>query len=150
MKSLRQKKIIEIIKNNNISTQEELAEALSKASFDVTQATISRDIKELQLIKISKNDNKYFYGLPKEQPILHSIERLRMMMQELVIGIDHSENIVVIKTYPGNAHGVASLLDGSNWQHVIGTLAGDDTIILIIKPLEEVENILGKLDSLMK
>ncbi|MDD4047845.1 MAG: arginine repressor, partial [Clostridia bacterium] len=130
--------------------QEELAEALSKASFDVTQATISRDIKELQLIKISKNDNKYFYGLPKEQTVLHSIERLRMMMQELVIGIDHSENIVVIKTYPGNAHGVASLLDGSNWQHVIGTLAGDDTIILIIKPLEEVENILGKLDSLMK
>jgi transcriptional regulator of arginine metabolism len=150
LKAQRQRKIREIIKHNNISTQEELADALKKAGFDVTQATVSRDIKELRLVKIAKEDNTYIYGLPKEQGMFHSEDRLRMMMQELVIGIDFSENIVVIKTYPGNAHGVASLLDGSRWPGVIGTLAGDDTILLVIKPMEKVVEIMQTLKSMME
>ena len=150
MKAQRQRKIKEIIKNNNISTQEELADALKKAGFNVTQATVSRDIKELHLIKIARKDNIYVYGLPKQQEIVHSEDRLRLMMQEFVQEINFSENLIVLKTYPGNAHGVASLLDSSNWEGIIGTLAGDDTILLIIKPREKVEVILKKLKSLMK
>jgi len=150
LKALRQRKIKEIIKSKNISTQEELANALKKAGFNVTQATVSRDIKELRLIKIARKDNLYVYGLPKEQEIIHNEERLRLMMQEFVLNIDYSENIVVMKTYPGNAHGVASLIDGSKWQGVIGTLAGDDTILLVIKPKEKVGALINKLESLMK
>lgn len=150
LKALRQRKIKEIIKNKNISTQEELAQALQKAGFNVTQATVSRDIKELRLIKIARKDNLYVYGLPEEQEIIHNEERLRLMMQEFVLNIDYSENIVVMKTYPGNAHGVASLIDGSKWQGVIGTLAGDDTILLVIKPKEKVGALINKLESLMK
>ncbi|MGI6144171.1 MAG: arginine repressor [Clostridia bacterium] len=150
MKAKRQRKIKEIIKNNDISTQEELANALKKAGFNVTQATVSRDIKELRLVKIARKDNVYVYGLPKQQAIVHSEDRLRLMMQEFVQDINFSENLIVLKTYPGNAHGVASLLDSSNWEGIIGTLAGDDTILLIIKPREKVEDILNKLKSLMK
>lgn len=150
LKVLRQRKIKEIIENENISTQEELASALKKAGFNVTQATVSRDIKELRLIKIAREDNLYVYGLPKEQEIVHNEERLRLMMQEFVLNINFSENIVVIKTYPGNAHGVASLIDGSKWQGVIGTLAGDDTILLVIKPKQKVGVIINKLKSLME
>lgn len=150
MKALRQRKIKEIIKNNNIATQGELALALKKVGFEVTQATISRDIKELRLIKIARKNNLYVYGLPQEQEIIHSEDRLRLMLQEFVLKIDFSGNIVVIKTYPGNAHGVASLIDSSQWPEVIGTLAGDDTILLVIKPQGKVKTIITKLKSLMK
>lgn len=150
MKAQRQRKIQEIIRDNNISTQEELADALKKAGFIVTQATISRDIKELRLIKIAREDNVYVYGLPSEQQIIHSEDRLRMMMQEFVQEINFSENLIVLKTYPGNAHGVASLIDSSNWPGIIGTLAGDDTILLVIKPREKVQAILNRFKSLMK
>ena len=81
MKAKRQRKIKEIIKNNDISTQEELANALKKAGFNVTQATVSRDIKELRLVKIARKDNVYVYGLPKQQAIVHSEDRLRLMMR---------------------------------------------------------------------
>jgi transcriptional regulator of arginine metabolism len=150
LKLMRQKKIVEIIRNGNISTQDELAEALKDAGYDVTQATVSRDIKELRLIKIARADNTYVYGLPKDQNPLHRIDRLRMMMHELVTGVDYSENIVVIKTYPGNAQGIASLIDSSEWPGVIGTLAGDDTIFLVIKPIEEVQNIMQKINEIME
>jgi len=148
VKALRQRKIKEIIKNRQISTQEELADALKEAGFKVTQATVSRDIKELRLIKIAQKNNTYVYGLPIEQGIIHNEERVRMMMQELVIDLNSSENIVVIKTHPGNAHGIASLVDEFNWESVIGTLAGDDTILLIIKPRANVNIILQKIKSL--
>jgi transcriptional regulator of arginine metabolism len=150
MKALRQKKIKEIIKNQQISTQEELAAALKEAGFKVTQATVSRDIKELRLIKIAQENNTYVYGLPVEQGIIHNEDRVRMMMRELVIAVNASENIVVIKTHPGNAHGIASLIDGFNWESVIGTLAGDDTILLVIKPRAKVQVILQKIKSLME
>lgn len=150
MKSARQRKIKEIIKSQNISTQEELAEALKKAGYCVTQATVSRDIKELQLMKIVQKDNTYVYGLPIEPGVVRNEERIRMMMQELVTDVNHSENLIVIKTHPGNAHGIASLIDGLKWQGVVGTLAGDDTILLVIKPKTKVRVILSMLKSLME
>lgn len=150
MKTARQRKIKEIIQNQQISTQEELSQALRRAGFNVTQATVSRDIKELRLIKIARKNNLYVYGLPKEQEIIYNEDRLRLMMREFVLDVDYSENLIVIKTYPGNAHGVASLIDGSKWSGIIGTLAGDDTILLVVKPKEKVKKIMHKLKIFLK
>lgn len=133
MKTKRQKKIIEIIERTAIGTQEELALELEKIGYEVTQATVSRDIKELGLIKIPAGNNTYKYGIRGDTAIPHNEERLRRMLQELVIGLDYSENIVVLKTYPGSAQSVASLVDGAKWPEVIGTVAGDDTILLVVK-----------------
>lgn len=137
MKVRRQKKIIEIIENRNISTQEDLADALLNAGFEATQATISRDIKELGLVKIPSENNMYRYGVQGEQGMTLNEEKLKRMFGELVISIDYSDNIIVLKTYPGNAHGIASLIDGSKWAQVIGTVAGDDTILMVVKDSEK-------------
>lgn len=156
MKTGRQRKIMDIIEKQIISTQEELAEELQKAGFDVTQATVSRDIKELRLIKIPAGGNTYRYSIPKEQSFPQSEERLRRMFQDLVISMDYSENIVVLHTYPGNAHGIASLIDGSNWPEIIGSVAGDDTILLVVKGPGKINNqeavakLMDKLQSLME
>lgn len=150
MKTARQRKIKEIIKSQNISTQEELADALRAAGFSVTQATVSRDIKELQLLKVAQKDKTYVYALPMEPGIVHNQDRIRLMMRELVIEINYSENIIVIKTHPGNAHGIASLVDGLKWPGIVGTLAGDDTILLVVKPKGKVKLILNMLNSLME
>lgn len=156
MKTRRQKKILEIIEKYDIATQEELAAALVKAGFEVTQATVSRDIKELGLIKIPIGKNVYKYGIPGETGLPYNQERLRRMLQELVIGIDFSENLIVMKTYPGNAQSVASLIDGAKWPEVIGTVAGDDTLLLVVKDPQggdtkkTVELLLQKLKSLME
>lgn len=149
MKVRRQRKILEIIENTVISTQEELADALRRAGFDVTQATVSRDIKELRLVKVAAGDNNYCYGVTKEQSFAQNEERMCRMMRELVTGLDFTDDLIVLRTYPGNAHTIASLIDGANWEHIIGTVAGDDTILLIVKPREEVERLVQKLKSLM-
>ncbi len=155
MKIRRQKKIMEIIEHESISTQEELAEALQEAGFLVTQATISRDIRELRLVKIATGDNKYTYGLPKEQGIIRNEDRLRRMMQEVVIGVAGNGEIVVIKTYPGNAQALALLIDQADWPEIIGSLAGDDTILLVVKvedpkPRPETSGLISKLENLME
>lgn len=156
MKVRRQKKIIEIIESQIISTQEELAEALMKAGYDVTQATVSRDIKELGLVKIPGENYTYRYGVPGEQGIALNEDKLKRMFRELVISVDYSENIIVLKTYPGNAHGIASLIDGSKWPQVIGTVAGDDTILLVVKDIQkskasgEVLRLLERINRLME
>lgn len=156
MKTRRQKKIIEIIEKTAIATQEELATALEKAGYEVTQATVSRDIKELGLIKIPVGNNTYKYGIPGETAMPHNEDRLRRLLKELVVGLNYSENLLVLKTYPGNAQSVASLIDGAKWPEVIGTVAGDDTILLVIKDPQggdtkrQVELLLEKLKSLME
>ena len=156
MKIRRQKKIMDIVEQEVISTQEELAEALQKAGFHVTQATISRDIRELRLVKVASGDNIYKYGLPQEQGTIRSDDRFRRMMQDVVISVAGSGNIVVIKTYPGNAQALALLVDQADWPEIIGTVAGDDTILLIVKAFEEANNrpelkeLISRLENLMK
>lgn len=148
MKSRRQKKILELIKNNIVSTQEELADHLRNDGLTVTQATVSRDIKELGLIKVAAGNDVYKYALPKEQMAI-SEKRLRFMLKEFVIGIEYSENMIVIKTPPGNANAVASVLDGANFKEIIGTIAGDDTILLIVKPKEAVIDLVEQLENIL-
>ena len=148
MKSIRHTRIKDIIENKVIETQEELAEELRKKSIDVTQATVSRDIKELMLIKLPTGDGRYRYAFPLERNVVFSQSRMVRMFQDSVTSIDYSENIIVIKTLPGAANAVASTLDYAKWPEIIGTVAGDDNILAVIKPIQAVEDIVQRLKNL--
>lgn len=149
MKTRRQLKIQEHITNNHISTQQELAQRLLEDGFDVTQATISRDIKEMGLIKVPGVGDEYHYALRGESHPMDYQERLKRMFKEAVISFDSSENIVVIRTIPGNAQALALLLDNTDWKEVIGSVAGDDTIFLLVKPKSDVDKIINRLTGLV-
>ncbi|MDR1194428.1 MAG: arginine repressor [Peptococcaceae bacterium] len=148
MKNRRQKKIVEIIGRAAIRTQGELAKALKWEGFDVTQATVSRDIKELRLVKLARGDNNYAYSMPKGQLPAQDESRLRRIFREAVLQVDSSDNIVVIHTLPGNANSVCSLLDSANWEEFLGAVAGDDTILVVAKTREHVAGLLQKMQSL--
>ena len=148
MKSIRHTRIKDIIENKVIETQEELAEELRKKSIDVTQATVSRDIKELMLIKLPTGDGRYRYAFPLEKNVVFSQSRMVRMFQDSVTSIDYSENIIVIKTLPGAANAVASTLDYAKWPEIIGTVAGDDNILAVIKPIQAGEDIVQRLKNL--
>ena len=148
MKSIRHTRIKDIIENKVIETQEELAEELRKKSIDVTQATVSRDIKDLMLIKLPTGDGRYRYAFPLEKNVVFSQSRMVRMFQDSVTSIDYSENIIVIKTLPGAANAVASTLDYAKWPEIIGTVAGDDNILAVIKPIQAVEDIVQRLKNL--
>ena len=149
MKALRHAKIKDIIENNAIETQEDLAEALRRQHIEVTQATVSRDIKELMLVKVPSGDGRYRYAYPLEKSMVFSKNRMTRMFQDSVTGIDHSENIIVIKTLPGTANAVASTLDYAKWPEIIGTVAGDYNILVVIKPKEAVPKIIKKLEMMI-
>lgn len=132
MKAQRHIKIREIITQRDIETQDELVEELRRAGYPVTQATVSRDIKELHLVKVATNHGVYKYSLPADQRFNPS-EKLKRLLQDSFVSIDHSGNLIVLKTLPGNAHAVASLLDHLDWDEIVGTIAGDDTILMVCR-----------------
>jgi len=148
MKTRRHKKILEIIRQRVIETQEELAEALGEAGFAVTQATVSRDIRELGLIKVPGEGNISRYAAPGEKPVVWREDRLKRQLRNSVQSIDYSENLIVLKTLPGEAQGVASAIDEAGWTEIIGTVAGDDTILIIVKPKNLVSGVLKRLRQL--
>ena len=149
MKALRHSKIKELVDRYVIETQEELADALSKQGIDVTQATVSRDIKELMLIKVPTGDGRYRYAFPVEQNVIMSQARLERTFQDSIVTIDYSQNIIVLRTMPGTAQAVAYTIDYVKWQEIIGTVAGDDTIFVLVKPNEAVPRVIAKFQSLM-
>lgn len=140
MKARRHFAIRDIIANELISTQEELCEALSKHGYDVTQATVSRDIKEMRLTKIP-DKNGYHYALPEGGNYKSSLERMKRVFKDSVINIDSSENIIVIKTLPGTASTVGFVIDAMDNKNILGNVAGDDTIFVLIKPLDQVGSV---------
>lgn len=149
MKARRQAKILELIKTSVIETQEELAEALGRHGIPVTQATVSRDIKELQLNKVPTGDGRYRYALPDEIPA-GSWDKRRRIFQESVLGVDFSGNIIVVRSLPGTAPGVGSAIDHLGWTEMIGSVAGDDTVLVIIKPVEATEEVAERIKGLMR
>lgn len=149
MKARRQMKVQEIITKEIIRTQEDLADKLRLSGFDVTQATVSRDIKEMGLIKVPSAGEDYRYAVPAEVHPTNLQDRLKRLLRETVVSINDTESLIVIRTIPGNAHALAAILDNSNWEEVIGTVAGDDTILLIIKPKEAVPGVLERLTTLL-
>lgn len=148
MKTWRSKKIIEIIKEKDIGTQEELVQELQKAGFTVTQATVSRDIKELGLIKVPGGSGASRYALPGETVNLKNDDRIKRLFKSSVVSLDSSENLIIIKTLPGEAQGVASAVDNAEWPEIIGTVAGDDTILVVTKPKKMTHMVMRKFASL--
>lgn len=149
MKSFRHQKIREIIENRVVQTQEELAEILHEEGIDVTQATVSRDIKELMLIKIPTGDGNYKYGFPPDQNIIYSQSRMERLFRDSVTGIDFSENLIVIRSLPGTAQYIASTVDNAHWPEILGTVAGDDTLLVIVKPKEMVQEVMRRFQKLI-
>jgi transcriptional regulator of arginine metabolism len=151
MKLRRQQLIIKIIEEKPIATQEELTQELRSRGIVTTQATVSRDIKELQLIKTPAEGNSYIYTHPKRQIDAPKIQdRLRRLFQDAVIRLDFSDNLIVIHTLPGAAQGVCSAIDQSEWPEVIGSVAGDDTILIVVKPSDAVPQVMDRFESLLE
>ncbi|MBR6342935.1 MAG: arginine repressor [Selenomonadaceae bacterium] len=147
-KAARHARIRDIIGRQAIETQDELAEALRQMHIDVTQATVSRDIKELMLIKVPIGDGRYRYAYPASKDALFSNKRMERLFQDSVTGMDFSENIIVVKTLPGTANAVASALDHAGWPDILGTVAGDDSILVVVKPKEAAGTVMKKLEAL--
>ena len=145
MKNRRQRRILEIVSNETIGTQKELAERLQQEGFETTQATISRDIRELLLVKVNIGGDRYKYVIAQETPVTDA--KLRMVLREFILSYDYSENLLILNTAPGNANTVASAIDRARWPQVIGTLAGDDTVMLVIKPKEAVQEVVEKIED---
>ena len=133
MKSLRHDKILEIISSRNVETQEELSDALREVGIVATQATISRDIKELRLQKILTPDGSYRYSAPNRRNDMNIDLRLQTIFRESVTSVEAAGNLVVIKTLPGLANAACSAVDSMELDDVLGTLAGDDTGIIIAR-----------------
>ncbi|HMM21281.1 MAG TPA: arginine repressor [Selenomonadales bacterium] len=150
MKSLRHARIKEIIEHRPIETQEELADALRTQGIEITQATVSRDIKELMLIKVPTGNGNYRYAFPPEQNVVFSQSRLERSFQDSVVAMDYSLNLIVIRTLPGLAQAVAYAIDNAKWTDILGTVAGDDTICVIVKPPEMVTSVLARFRALMQ
>jgi len=149
VKAQRQAKIVEIISNINVETQEQLLEKLQEAGFTSTQATISRDIKELRIVKELTSFGTYRYTTAaKEVPTSFS-GRLNTIFRECVTGFDYAQNIIVIHTLPGLANAAASALDAMNMSVVLGTLAGDDTVMVVMRDNNSAAAFCGEIKGLM-
>lgn len=146
MKLGRQSKIIELVNKNDIETQEELADLLTKAGYNVTQATISRDIRELKLTKVAGDDGRQKYIILKNNESGLSDKFIRVLKDGFV-SMDMAMNIVVIKTVSGMAMAVAAALDALHIQGIIGCIAGDDTVMCIVKTAEETISVMEKLNK---
>ena len=133
MEAQRQAKIVEIISNANVETQEQLLQALTDQGFNSTQATISRDIKELRIVKELTSLGTYRYCVPEKDAPPAISDRLNNIFRECVISVDYAENLVVIHTLPGMANAAASALDAMRSGAVLGTLAGDDTVVIVMR-----------------
>lgn len=133
MKGIRQFKIKDLISNQIIETQDELVEALRQSGLHVTQATVSRDMKELMLIKVPAGEGKYKYSLPQELQRQNPVHKLKRALLDHFVHIDFTDNLVVMKCLPGTANAIGALLDNMEWPEVMGTICGDDTILIICR-----------------
>ena len=149
MKSQRQAKIMEIISTTNVETQEQLLQELQAAGFNSTQATISRDIKELRIVKELTSFGTYRYTTAvREMPATFS-GRLNTIFRECVTNFDYAQNIIVIHTLPGLANAAASALDAMNMSVVLGTIAGDDTVFIVMRDNNAAATFCGEIKSLL-
>jgi transcriptional regulator of arginine metabolism len=149
MKSERLSRILELVSSKNIKTQEELTALLNEEGYNVTQATISRDIKELRLVKATDADGNYKYSV---KPIVNSLElsaKFKRILEDTVLKIDVSSSFVIIKTMPAMAQAAASSIDNMNWDEIVGTIAGDDTIFVALKTVEDAEIFCNKVKEIL-
>ena len=149
MKRNRQEKMLELISRYEIDTQDELIARLRDCGFEVTQATISRDIRELKIAKMMTGKGSYRYVLPK-QTAAGSGQKFSTALIDSIVSVDCACNIVVIKTYPGLANAVAVGIDNLNFSQILGCVAGDDTIMIATRDYESADMICNRLHELLK
>ena len=148
MKSARQGAILELISAKSIETQEELAEELRRNGYQVTQATVSRDIKELRLVKVLTPEKNYRYAQSgKEESNL--FERYARMLADTVVSVSSAYNQIVIHTISASANIAAEAIDSMQWPEILGTIAGENTIFMIVRSVEEVEGVKQRLSGML-
>lgn len=144
MKKKRQQAIRELVQSKDIDTQESLKAELEELGFKVTQATVSRDISELGLIKTVSDDGRHKYSIARSTaPKLSPLEELYSLMRSLAVSLDYAGNTVVIRCHTGMAQAVCAKLDAAKLEQVVGTLAGDDTIFVLVRTQEEAAKLVG-------
>ena len=148
MKGKRQEAILELVKKYEIETQEELAEKLNKNGFAVTQATISRDIRELKLTKIQRGA-KQVYAALTENKYSNSNKYIDILKHSFV-SMDMAQNILVVKTASGTAMALATALDSLHWDEIVGTIAGDDTVMCAIRTVEDTKKLMKRLEAILE
>lgn len=149
MKSKRQEKIMEIVSTRDIETQEQLLEALQNAGYHSTQATISRDIKELRIVKELTKFGTYRYTTSGKEVASSFSNRLNTIFRECITGYDYAQNLVVIHTMPGLAGAAASAVDAMEMGFVLGTIAGDDTVLIIMRDTNAAAAFCGEIKDLL-
>ena len=149
MKSVRHNLILEIIENKDIETQEELAEELKRRNVKVTQATVSRDIKELRLLKVLAEGGRYKYATV-ERAEKGMSDRFIRILSESILSVESAGNLIVIKTITASANAGCEAIDSMKWPEVLGTIAGDNTIFMVIRSEAEVPGVTQRITELMK
>ena len=148
MKNSRHSKILDIINNNAVDTQEELLNLLKSEGFSVTQATVSRDIKELRLLKTLSTDGKYRYTSATKNAF-DIKSNFQSMFKSSVTSVDFAENLIVVKTLSGMAQAICTSLDNMEFDNVLGTIAGDDTIFLACKNVTSASSLVSELKKIL-
>ncbi len=151
MKNKRHEKILELIRQYPIARQETMMEYLSQAGFEVTQATISRDIRQLHLVKASDGKGGYRYVSQESAPrSVHSESRFEMIFRESVLSAEHAGHMVVVKCYSGMANAACEVFDAMQWEDVVGTLSGDDTFFVVMRSSQAAVDITERLQNYIK
>jgi len=149
MKNQRQAKILEIISNKNVETQEQLLAELQDAGFRGTQATISRDIKEMRIVKELTNLGTYRYAVSGNEQTSSFSARLNTIFKECVVKVDYAQNIIVIHTLPGLASAAGAAVDAMSMRTVVGCLSGDDTVIIVMRDMNAAASFCGEIKNLL-
>ena len=149
MKTQRQAKIMEIISTRDVETQEQLLKELQQAGYSNTQATISRDIKELRIVKELTSFGTYRYTTSSKEVSGTFSARLNTIFRECITGYDYAQNIIVIRTMPGLASAAASAIDAMNMSFIVGSLAGDDTVMIVVRDSNAAAAFCGEIKNLL-
>ena len=150
MKNDRQKKIIELVENRCIETQEQLLAELNDAGFRTTQATISRDIKQLHLIKEPTGNGTYRYAVSTQKMRLNLADRLQTILRESIVSVDCAQNLVLIKTMAGLGPAAGAAFDGMDISAKVGTVAGDDTVLIVMRENESAAELCSEIEDMQR
>ncbi|MCR5546979.1 MAG: arginine repressor [Lachnospiraceae bacterium] len=149
MKTERQNRILDLIVKKEIGTQEELMEELNKAGYSVTQATVSRDIREMKLTKVALSDGKLRYVAYRETED-DLTEKYKRIFRDGFLSMDNAQNILVIRTVSGMAMAVAAALDHMELHEIVGSIAGDDTIMCAVRSIDDTISLMNKLEEALE
>ena len=148
MKKKRQEALLEVIDRHEIDTQDELITRLRDCGYDVTQATVSRDIRELKLSKIQRGSRQIYASLTEQRYSGHN--KYTDILKHSFVSVDMAQNILVVKTASGTAMAFATALDSLHWNEIVGTIAGDDTVMCAIRTVEDTKKLMIRLEEILK